>query len=196
MARANTEQDEGEKKYYIEEAIKKYDEAISKKEDLAAAYYGKGIANEKLNNIDGAIEDLKQANINSRNNFDYRFELGRLYFNRGVSQPKLNQNASGEIAKNDIDPNASSTGENLSVNPASPTGAIITKNSDIASAEQLFLSILQNNKNHANALYSLAVLYQKTGETDNIKLMVQTLLNVVQDNKTKDAIRAQFEGLY
>ena len=196
MARANTEQDEGEKKYYIEEAIKKYDEAITKKGDLAAAYYGKGIANEKLNNIDGAIEDLKQANINSRNNFDYRFELGRLYFNRGVSQPKLNQNASEEIAKNDIDPNASSTGENLSVNPATPTGAIITKNSDLASAEQLFLSILQNNKNHANALYSLAVLYQKTGETDNIKLMVQTLLNVVQDNKTKDAIRAQFEGLY
>jgi len=196
MARANAEQDEEEKQYFTKEAIKKYDEAITKKGDLAAAYYGKAIANEKLKNIDEAIEDLKGANINSRNNLDYRFELGRLYFNRGISQGGLNQTASTKITENDINPNASSTGKNLSVNPINQNKDTIDKNADLVAAEQLFLSILDKNKNHANALYSLAILYQKTGENNHLKLMVQTLLNTIKDNKTKDAIKSQFEGLY
>jgi len=196
MSRANTEKDEEEKKYNIEEAIKKYDEAIFKKGDLAAAYYGKAIANEKLNNLDTAIKDLKQANINARDNLDYRFELGRLYFNRGVSQPQLGQNASEEITKNDINPNSSSTENNLSVSPNKTTGNIVEKNSDLLTAEQLFLSILSKNKKHANALYSLAVLYQKTGENDKSKLMEQNLLNIIKDNKTKDFILAQFKDLF
>jgi hypothetical protein len=34
-------------------------------------------------------------------------------------------------------------------------------NDDIIIAEQVFVSILQLNPNHANALYSLAYLYKK-----------------------------------
>lgn len=195
MARANTEKDEEEKKYDIEEAIKKYDEAISKKEDLAAAYYGKAMANEKLNNIDVAIEDLKQANINARDNFDYRFELGRLYFNRGVSQPQLNQTASQEITETDIDPNATSTKDNLSVTSNKLVNNIVKKNSDLITAEQLFLSILNKNKKHANALYSLAILYQKTGEKNKEKLMVQALLNTIKENDIKNSIKKQFADI-
>ena len=188
MAKANIETAEEEKKYYIEEAIKKYDEAIAKKSDLAAAFYGKAIASEKLNKTDDAIEQLKNANLIARDNLDYRFELGRLYFNRGVVDPKVQQNA--------LDMN----GQNLSVQAGEPTGKI-ERNADLNTAEQLFLSILLDpaqggNPNHANARYSLAVLYQKIGENDKAKIMAEYLVNnVLKDQETKDAVSAQFKGL-
>lgn len=195
MAKANIEAKEEDKKYYIEEAIKRYDEAIAKKGDLAAAYYGKSIANEKLNKLDDAIEQLRNAVNFSRENLDYRFELGRLYFNRGVTNPKMSQNASQEIA------GGTDNGQNLSVQPDQTNGGKIDRNADINTAEQLFLSILLDpaqggNPNHANARYSLAVLYQKIGENDKAKLMVDYLLkNVLQDQKTKDAVTEQFKNL-
>lgn len=196
MARANAEADEEEKKYFIGEAIKKYDEAIKKKGDLAAAYYGKAIAYEKMTDIDNAIENLKQANLASRNNLDYRFELGRLYFNRGVVQPNLSQTVPEQITENDINPeNASSSAEQLSVKPTRTAGNTVGKNGDIVSAEQLFLSIIKNNPNHANALYSLAVLYQKIGETENAKMAVQSLLNVLQDESVKNTVKQQFKDI-
>jgi len=185
MAKSNTETDETEKKYFIEEAIKKYDEAIAKKADLAAAYYGKAIASEKINKIDDAIEQLKNANLIARDNLDYRFELGRLYFNRGVLDPKMQQEASAG---------------GLNIQPQA-TGGKVERNADLNTAEQLFLSILLDpaqggNPNHANARYSLAVLYQKIGENDKAKLMADYLVNnVLQDQATKDAVNAQFKGL-
>lgn len=195
MARANAETDQTEKAYYIGEAIKKYDEAISKKSDLAAAYYGKAIAHEKLNQQDDAIENLKRANLVTRTNLDYRFELGRLYFNRGVANPSLSQTASQQIAENSIDPQGASSTDAFSVQQTQPTGNTINKNSDLQAAEQLFISILASNSNHANAKYSLAVLYQKTGELDKASLMVNSLLETVKDARTSQAIRDQFADI-
>ncbi|MEA3398774.1 MAG: hypothetical protein U9R06_03460 [Patescibacteria group bacterium] len=198
MARANAETDKTEKDYYINEAIKKYDEAIAKKGDLAAAHYGKAIAYEKLNDIDGAIDNLKKANLVSNNNIDYIFELGRLYFNRGVAQPNLGQTASQQIAENDIRPDvgegATTTAE-LSITPSQPTGAVSMRNDDLNAAEQIFLSILRANPKHANALYSTAILYQKINETEKAKIMVQGLLDVLTDEATKQAVRQQFADI-
>jgi tetratricopeptide (TPR) repeat protein len=198
MARANAETDIEEQKFYIGEAVKKYDESIKLKGDLAAAYYGKAIAHEKLGEADEAIEQLKRANLVSRNNLDYRFELGRLYFNRGVAQPKIAQDNFAEITENDInaDTNASSTPERpLSVSPNQATGNVVNKNVDLDAAEQLFLSIVAANPNHANALYSLAVLYQKTGQNDNALKAVNRLLTVVKDEKTRQAVETQFASI-
>jgi len=194
MARANAETDEEEKRYYISEAVKKYDEAISRKNDLAAAYYGKAIAHEKLGDNSNAIEQLKKANLVSRNNLDYRFELGRLYFNRGIAQAGLRQTASDQIAKNDINPDSSTSTERLSVQPT-VNSDVVVKSDDLKAAEQLFLSILTVNANHANAKYSLAVLYQKVGELENAKMIVNSLLDTVKDQKTKQAVMAQFEDI-
>lgn len=199
MARANVETDQEEQKFYINEAIKKYDEAIVKKEDLAPAYYGKAVAQEKLSNLNDAIEQLKKANLIDGNNLDYRFELGRLYFNRGVSQPDLSQSASNQITENAISPEGQPTGDQgdqVSVQPTQGIGGTTGKNEDLSTAEQLFLSILAANNNHANARYSLAVLYQKVGETDKAKIMVKSLLDIIQDEPTKEAVKKQFPGLY
>jgi len=190
MARANAETEDSEKEYYINEAIKNYDQAIAKKGDLAAAYYGKAIAYERLNNIDDSVEQLKRAVILDRNNIDYRFELGRLYFNRGVSQPNLEQTAAEDITKGEGEE------EELSVEPDQTTGVTTSRNNDLTMAEQIFLSILQINPNHANARYSLALLYQKIDETDNAKIMVKSLLDILQDEQTKQAVKRQFPGLY
>lgn len=193
MARANAESDTDEKKYYIEEAIKNYDISISKKENLASAYYGKSIALEKLNNIDDAIEQLKKARLVDNNNIDYAFELGRLYFNRGVSKFDLKQNATKQIAESEVN-GSTSTEQDISVQTQDPGGQA-KRNSDLNEAERLFVAILMNNPNHANARYSLAVLYQKINEPEKAKTMVEALMNIIKDAKTKDALMKQFGDL-
>jgi tetratricopeptide (TPR) repeat protein len=190
MAKANAEEDEEEKKFYIEEAKKKYDEAIAKKNDLAAAFYGKAIVNERSGDVDSAIEELGKAVMSTQDNVDYRFELGRLYFNRGVSQSNISQNASEEIIVNE-----DGNGEELSVD-STQSDQVFERNEDLVMAEQLFLSILETMPNHANALYSLALLYQSIDETENAKERVAELLSLIEDEETEKAVKDQFPGLY
>lgn len=190
MARANAQQDPKEAEYYINEAIKKYDQATAKKSDFASAYYGKAVAYEKLNKNDQAIEELKKAVILDSGNVDYKFELGRLYFNRGVSkQPNINQKDSAAIA------NGTGEGSNLSVNSGN-AGQNTTINDDLRITEQLFLNILAGNPNHANSIYSLALLYQKLGLNDAAKTRVQQLLSVLTDPASIDLVKKQFPKLY
>ena len=189
MARANAEQDKTQKEYYINEAIKKYDLALAKKADFGAANYGKAIAYEQLNKMDDAIDQLKKAVILTTDNVDYRFELARLFFNRGVAATA----GIAQSATEDITTGTEGT-EDLSVSGAA--GGTIKKSEDVTTAEQLFLSIVQANPNHANALYSLALLYQKTGETENAKIVIAQLLKVVTDQPSIDIIKKQFPGLY
>ena len=104
-----------------------------------------------------------------------------------------------KIAEEELTPEgevvSSTTEEEISVEPTQPTGAVVAKNSDLATAEQLFLSILLANTNHANARYSLAVLYQKTGEVENERIMVNSLLDILTDEATIKAIRQQFSDI-
>ena len=188
MARANAETVATEQAVYINEALKQYDLAIAKKPDFGAAYYGQAIAYERLNKIDDAIDQLKKAVLLTRESVDYRFELGRLYFNRGVTPSKLSQTATSDLTT------GAEPSQDLSVTGGA--GGATAKNDDVKTAEQLFLSIVQANPNHANALYSLALLYQKTGETDNAKIVIKQLLTVVTDQPSVEIIQKQFPGLY
>jgi len=42
----------------------------------------------------------------------------------------------------------------------------------------------------------LALIYQKVGNTDNAKLVVQSLLNTLTDEASIDIVKKQFVGLY
>lgn len=179
VARANVEQDQKEKTEYMNEAIRQYDLAISKKSNLSEAYYGKGIAYERLNNFNEAIEQLKSAVYNSDQNVDYIFELGRLYYNRGIANAKM------------VDESPPADGEE-----PKPAGKRAARNDDINTAEQIFMEILQAVNNHANTQYSLALLYKTIGDNDKAKIMVNQLLNTLQDEQQKKLVREQFPGLY
>jgi tetratricopeptide (TPR) repeat protein len=146
----------------VNEAIKNYEVAISKKGDLGTAYYSEAIAYESLGDNDKAIDEIKKAATADNSNLDWRFEWARLLFNRGAGQ------GGGD--------------------------AVVKRNDDINAAEQLFQSILAAKKDNANTLYSLALLYQKVGETDNMKKMVDPLLNILQDDTQKEAVKKQFGG--
>jgi tetratricopeptide (TPR) repeat protein len=186
VARSNAEQVPTEKEKFMNEAIKYYDIALTKKGDLSEVYYQKGIAYEKNANLNKAIEQVSQAVKTSNNNIDYVFELARLYSNRGITQAKP-VDVLPEIVKEDGE-------ENTEVKQ--PTEKRIERNQDINSAEQIFLSILQFNPAHANAQYSLAFLYKNLGEDDNAKKMVDLLLNTLQDEAQKDAVKKEFSGIY
>lgn len=177
VARANSETEQKEKKFYLEEAIKKYDEALKQKPDLSQAYYGKSITQENLGDLDEAIKDLSNAVSIEPNNQNYRFDLARLYFNRGV----------GSQENNSLNNEASSTPENSQT---------INKNNDLEASEQLFLSVLLVDQNHANARYSLALLYKKVGDREKAGIMVKSLLNIVKDEKQQEIIKQQFPGLF
>lgn len=189
VARANLTQDQKEKEQYLNEAIKQYDAAIAKKSDLASAYYGQAIAYEKMNKLDQSIDQLKKAVVIDSSSIDYRFELGRLFFNRGVAKPDLSQRASADIVTGEGEPGLSTAADQ-------PSGGTASLNDDLKTAEQLFQSILAANPNHANALYSLALLYQKTGNSSDARKMVAQLLNILPEDATKEAVRKQFTGLY
>ncbi len=171
----------------MSEAIKQYDSALSKKSTLSEAYYGKGIAYERLENFNEAIEQLKNAVYNSNQNIDYIFELGRLYYNRGILNASTVSEPAGETSKE---------GGKTQPEPPEPSIKRVLRNDDINTAEQIFLQILQAVNNHANTQYSLALLYKTVGENDKAKIMVNQLLNTLQDEQQKDLVKKQFEGLY
>ena len=192
MTKARMESAVDEKKYYVNKAIKMYDESIKRKSNLASSHYGKSIAYETLGDLNIAIQSLTNATILNQN-VGFIFELGRLYFNRGVLVPALVQ---GKDAVEDLVGKENGVNMELSVKQVQVAEGVMKKNSDLASAEQLFLSILLNNQNHANARYSLALLYNKVGDTEKASIMVKSLLKIIKDENQKEAIRKQFPGLY
>ncbi|MBL7058202.1 hypothetical protein ISS03_02585 [Patescibacteria group bacterium] len=195
MARVKLENSQEEKIFFISEAIKLYDESIKRKVNLASAHYGKSIAQETLGDLDGAIQSLTNATIINQN-ASFMFELGRLYFNRGVLAPVLTQ---GDDAVEDLvnsGDKSSSKEDDLSVNPGNKEIGTVANNQDLATAEQLFLSILLNNQNHANARYSLALLYDKTGDKEKAGIMVKSLMKMLEDDEQKEQLKEQFPGLY
>lgn len=177
VAEAGAEKDENLKNSLLDQAVVNYDKAISLKSDLAAAYYGKGIVSEQKNDLNGAIDGLKIAVEKSGGNIDYAFELGRLYLNRG--------SAKAEPAE------PSDNTENIEDNPSASSGQV-KRNEDINIANQIFLSILQVENNHSNALYSLALIYQSVGEPEDMKIAVDRLLSIITDENQKEKIKQQF----
>lgn len=189
MAKSGQAKDEAGQKEAIEAAIKKYDEAIAKKSDFGAAYYGKAISLERLNRVDEAVDELKKAVSVAQDNLDYHFELGRMVFNRGVVKPNIAQTAVTDIAEGKTDESALS----VSTQPAAGT---VKRNDDLNMAEQIFKSIISAVPNNANSHYSLALLYQKIGEQDNAKAEVKTLLDLLPEGEQKEMVKKQFTGLY
>jgi len=184
MAKSNAETETEEKKYYINEAIKEYDKAISKKNNLSGAYHAKSIAYENLGDVDQAIQSLAKASNIDPNNVEYRFELGRLYFNKGISISNAPKDISGY------------TEQEVRIMQIRKSRGLIEPNNELKASEQLFLSILLENQNHANARYSLALLYNKIGDIEKTSIMVKSLLKILEDEKQKELIKQQFPGMY
>ena len=171
-------------------------QTISKKDNLHAAYYGKSIAYEALGDIDEAIKDLSVATSLTPDDLGYRFELGRLYFNRGVSVSsglEQEEAAVKEIIESDEETQEGEEAEEeLSVKPRQVIEGIIEVNNDLRAAEQLFLSVLLVNQKHANARYSLALLYQKVGDNEKARIMANSLINILENEQQKQIIKQQF----
>lgn len=69
---------------------------------------------------------------------------------------------------------------------------VIAKNQYLKDAEQVFLAVLANDNKNINALYGLAIIYQKTGDKANMKIAVDNILKNINDPTTKDSIKKQF----
>ncbi|OGF41396.1 hypothetical protein A2477_02125 [Candidatus Falkowbacteria bacterium RIFOXYC2_FULL_47_12] len=196
MAYANKESADTEKKHFYDEALKFYQKAIEEKSNLTPAYYGIAIVYERRNDYAKAIEQLSQAVGFEPTNLDYRFELGRMFFNRGISAGGLNQQQSDDITAASGEANAVDTGT-LSVNEGEggTAPAAVADNQDVQSARRIFENILQASPNHANAMYSLALIAEANGDKAAARSYYERLLNIVSDQPTKDAILAKLRAL-
>ncbi len=191
MAQSNQEKADEEKQYFYDEAIKYYKQAIKKKPNLAPAYYGIAIVYERKGDFDKAIKNLSNAVVAAPDSIDYRFELGRLYFNKGVSGQNLTQQQTTEITSNEDDEDVVDE-EDLSVAGRAGTAQ---KNDDLIKAETVFNSILQVSPNHANAIYSLAMMYETLGEKSKAKEYYRKLVDIIPDQATKDVILQKLRNM-
>ncbi|MDP3900651.1 MAG: tetratricopeptide repeat protein [bacterium] len=197
VAQANQETAEDEKTFFYDEAIKYYDQAIAKKPNLAPSYYGLAAVYERTGDLDKAIENMNQAFSLSSNDINYAFEVGRLYFNRGVIEQ---QNNPPTVVETPSVPEENADGEEVVDGEEAPeqpqvTGNKIIKNADLELAEQIFQSIIQANPEHANAVYSLALIYESLGEKQKAIDEYEVLLNIVEDEPTKEAIREKLRNI-
>jgi len=81
-----TKKDEAEKKKLVEEARDLFQKAINEKNNFDPGYYNMALAEEALENLDGAIENVKKALAIKQGDLNYAFYLGRLYQNRGKDE--------------------------------------------------------------------------------------------------------------
>lgn len=165
-----SENDEKKKQEYLDEALNKFNEALAKKADYDKAYYAKAAVYELMNRLDQAIGEMEKAIASAQDNVDYQFELGRLYYNKGIEQA-----SAGGVEKTDKE--------------------LVKRNDDINRAQEIFNSIIASYPDYANAHNSLVILYQKVGEIDNAKKQLNALLNLISDEKQKEAIKKQYPEL-
>jgi len=196
MAYANQEQSDEERKHFLDEALQLYEQAIQKKSNLASAYYGEAVVYERMANYDQAIENINKAVAAAPNSINYLYEAGRMLFNRGIVN--VSSKNDSQIAAPPIDATTDTqTADNeLSANQnTSNTRGNVSMNDDLRAATTIFNQIIAANPQHANATYSLALIYEITGDTANAKKYYEKLVDIVPDQVTKDAILQKLSTL-
>ncbi len=99
--------------YYImsnkpDEAIAYLDKAIAKEPENSSYYLAKGVALDKLGRQDDAIEVYKKATTVKVDNADAYYNIGVIYFNRGVKQFEVaNLVPTSDQAKFEVEKNKS-----------------------------------------------------------------------------------------
>ena len=99
--------------YYImsnkpDEAIAYLDKAIAKEPENSSYYLAKGVALDKLGRQEDAIEVYKKATTVKVDNADAYYNIGVIYFNRGVKQFEVaNLVPTSDQAKFEVEKNKS-----------------------------------------------------------------------------------------
>lgn len=194
MAGLDFSEETEENSYKIKNAILNFDKAIEKKNDFAPAHYAKAIASEKIGNEDEAISSLEKAVFYDQYNGEYQFEIGRLYFNKGManaelSRPKDQPISSGDAVSDDF------KNEQLEIEGTVDSLESIEWNQELRKAEEYLLKALSFNTENPNVLYSLGLLYTKVGEKENAKIAVDALLKVVTDEEQVQVLKEQFVNI-
>ena len=198
LAKAQAPDQAEKKKEHLEAALEKYDQALARKQNLAGADYGKAIVWEEMGEREKAIKALKTAREKAPENPDYSYELGRLYFNQGVSEVSLNLNQSGELSlkeflsRGNISLNSNRwkySGDDLDSLVQESIENNLSWNSDLREAEKYFREAREINQYHLPSLYSLTLLYQYLGETGLARETVEKSLKNIENKELKEIIQ-------
>lgn len=151
-------QEPKEKEALYKEALSFFDQALEKKQNLAAGFYQKAITYSRLNQLDAAINEATKATQYQPNNASYLFTVGALYELRNKGEDR---NTAVEIYR-----------------------GILTKSPNILDV-RLALALLhekRGERNEAIKEYETALdLVKKTeGDTKNLEDQIQKFLDTVR----------------
>lgn len=158
-----------EREPFLRKAEEEYKKSIDLKQGLSTPRYGLSLTYELWNRMNEAIDEGQIAISLTPSNLDYRFNVGRLYYNRGVnSQP-------GETNKKDE--------------------STALKNDDLDKAENIFKEIIKEEDKYINAHFNLGLLYGKENKKSEAKRELQKAIDLAGDQKTKDKIKEELDNL-
>ncbi|MFC1613427.1 tetratricopeptide repeat protein [Patescibacteria group bacterium] len=214
---------EAKKKFY-DNAKTNFLKAIELKRDLAVAYDALGRLEEKLGNLDEAIQYISVSYQLNADNVVYPFNLGRLYYNRGVSAETTNQPAD-TAGERELEDESARMGEDELISSLQGEGDVeegedgeeeeqeeeehtpeleqsasaetAKKENDFKMAGLLFQKALELDPNYADALYSLAMVYEQLGYNQDAKIYYQKTMDALPEDQTevRDALRGKIEGM-
>ncbi len=191
-------------KEYLQEVLKKYDQALERLSNLPLAYYGKALVWEDLGKTNKAKENLKKAREISPQNPDYSYELGRLYFNQGLANSNFSLSGQKEsslkdfLSQGNISLNSDRSKFDLE-NWDSLVGGQPEKNlrwnQELRKSEEYFQKSLEINQLHLPSLYSLALLYSYLGEEDSAKQLVKKTLDNLDNEDLRKVIQEDMSSV-
>ena len=183
---------EEEKEQILSQTILHYQRALELKPDLAGVYSGIAFAYEQMKDMDKAIIGMARAIELSSQNLGYRFELARLYFNRGIKTAAVLQAPENQqqLIQGEGVPQ-----EQLSVEPPSQTAGSSKMNEDLKTAENILINLTEVYPDYANAHYLLGVLYEQVGRRAEARERYQKTVLLLPEGKDKEAVEERIKKL-
>lgn len=178
----------------LQKSEDEYKKAIELRPNLAASHYGLSVTYDLWNKPDQALDEAKNAAALLPSQSDYLFNVGRLYYNRGVSQISLDDEDDKTDGDESLDDKEDKK-ETVTVKETKSTKNASLRNEDLLAAESIFKDIIEQNNNYVSAHYNLALLYKKQGKTGDARKEFQKSLDLSSDKNIQEKIKKEMENL-
>jgi len=228
------------KKDFYDNARTNFLKAIELKRNLGAAYDGISRLEEKLGNLDEAIKYMSVSYQLNADNAAYPFNLGRLYYNRGVlvntNERELEHESTrigteeegvfeleegiegeeGEEGEEGIEGIEGEEGEegiegeegggqklrNSEIEKLGDAATDVSagqeaSTNDFKMAGLLFQKAVELTPNYADALYSLAMVYEQLGYNEDAKTYYKKTMDALPDDQgdVRESLRRKVNSL-
>lgn len=190
-SQVNDKTSQEDKQRILSQAIVYYQKALELKPNLPGVYSGIALAYEAMDDFARAEENALKAIELAPQSADYRLELARLYFNRGVKEGTVAQQELASVIEG-----GETQPTDLSLQPAAgKTQEYLKMNQDLEAARKILVNLTEVYGSYANAHYLLGLLYERTGQISRAKESYQKTLELLPDGQDKILLKEKIDSL-